>query len=110
MLELRDSIKRQDGYTCKICSKFGKGIELHVHHIIPIDKYGSNHPNNLITLCHSCHNKQHPGFQVTKNMPITRKRTGGDFISIDIETTGFSCANDEIIEVAAARFDGGKCL
>lgn len=110
MQELRNSIKRQDGYTCKICSKFGKSVELHVHHIIPIDKYGSNHPNNLITLCHSCHNKQHPAFQVTRNIPITRKRTGGDFVSIDIETTGFSCADDEIIEVGAARFDGGRCI
>jgi len=110
MLKLRDNIKRQDGYRCKICSKYGKNVELHVHHIIPIDKYGSNHPNNLITLCHSCHNKQHPGFQVSRNLTIRRERTGGEFVSIDIETTGFSANNDHIIEMAAVKFKDAKVV
>lgn len=103
MQELRNLIKRQDKFMCKICSKSGKGVELHVHHIIPLDKFGTNHPNNLITLCHSCHNKQHKGFQVTRKFPIKRKRTGGEFVAVDIETTGFS-ANDHIIELAAVKY------
>lgn len=107
---LRSDIKKQDSYQCKICSKLGKDVELHVHHIIPIDKFGSNHPNNLITLCHSCHNKQHPGFQVTRTLPIKRKRTGGEFISVDIETTGLSQYENHIIELAAVKFKSAKVV
>jgi DNA polymerase III subunit epsilon len=100
----RSTVKTQDRFHCKICSKPGSEFELHVHHIIPLDKYGSNHPNNLITLCHSCHNKQHSGFQVTRNIPLRRMRTGGNFVALDIETTGLSSKKDYIIEIAAVKF------
>ena len=110
MQALRRRITSQDKYTCKICSKLGKEVELHVHHIIPLDKFGSNHPNNFITLCHSCHNKQHSGFQVTRNIPKTRKRTGGEFIAVDIETTGLSSKNDHIIELAAVKYKATQAV
>jgi hypothetical protein len=49
---LKRSIRQRDRYTCQIC-----GIEpaIHVHHI-DYDKKNCN-PDNLITLCHSCHSK-----------------------------------------------------
>ncbi len=49
-----------DGSTCKRVSErymggayFTTGIE--VQHIIPKSKGGSNHPENLITICRKCH-------------------------------------------------------
>lgn len=49
---LRRSIRERDKYTCQIC---GQEPSTHVHHI-DYEKKNCN-PNNLITLCHSCHNK-----------------------------------------------------
>lgn len=56
---LKRSIRERDKYTCQIC---GKEPSIYCHHI-DYDKKNCN-PNNLITLCHSCHaktnhNRQH---------------------------------------------------
>lgn len=58
--ELRELIRKRDNYQCKVCGKKEINlIEYHrklpVHHI-DYDKTNDN-PNNLITLCHSCHSK-----------------------------------------------------
>ena len=49
---LRKSIRQRDKYTCQICEK---EPAVQVHHI-DYDKKNSN-PNNLVTLCKSCHSK-----------------------------------------------------
>lgn len=64
---LRQQVMGQDRYRCMVCDTYPK--EKHVHHIIPISKFGSNHPNNLITLCYKCHDKAHPDIKVTKYAP-----------------------------------------
>ncbi|MBI2513480.1 MAG: HNH endonuclease [Opitutae bacterium] len=50
------SIKRQvrtrDGGRCSIC---GSTTLLHVDHIVPLSKGGSNSTSNLQTLCKRCH-------------------------------------------------------
>lgn len=58
---LRRSIRERDNYICKLCGKTQieeleeKGYKMTVHHI-DYDKKNNN-PNNLISLCHSCHLK-----------------------------------------------------
>ena len=47
----------RDGYQCQKC-KTKKG-KLHVHHIIFKSNSGTNSPENLIVLCHTCHDKLH---------------------------------------------------
>lgn len=64
---LRQLVLEQDRYRCMLCDTYPK--EKHVHHIIPISKFGSNHQNNLITLCYKCHNKAHPDITVTRYAP-----------------------------------------
>jgi 5-methylcytosine-specific restriction endonuclease McrA len=49
---LKNSIRKRDNYTCKECGQ--KNVKC-CHHI-DYDKQNSN-PNNLITLCNSCHIK-----------------------------------------------------
>ncbi len=50
--ELKELIKKRDNYVCQLCFKSSK---LQVHHI-DYDKKNCN-PENLITLCRSCHCK-----------------------------------------------------
>ncbi|PWI35371.1 HNH endonuclease [Vibrio albus] len=63
-MELRKEVLDLDRYRCNICGKVPE--EKHIHHIIPISSHGSNHINNLVTLCYKCHNNQHKGFTVTR--------------------------------------------
>jgi hypothetical protein len=56
---LRISIRERDRYTCQICSDKQGDTVFHIHHI-DYDKRNCN-PNNLITLCKSCHMKTNFG-------------------------------------------------
>lgn len=58
--DLRDSIRKRDSYMCQICGVSQNELtgfhkKLPIHHI-NYDKNNLN-PNNLITLCNSCHIK-----------------------------------------------------
>lgn len=59
---LRRSIRERDHYTCQICGAPQGDVVLDVHHV---DYNKANcSPDNLISLCHSCHaktnyNRQH---------------------------------------------------
>jgi hypothetical protein len=59
--DLKDSIRKRDNYFCQICNKSQEetGRKLDVHHI-DYDKENCD-PNNLISLCHSCHTKTTSG-------------------------------------------------
>ena len=50
----KNKIKKRDGYVCRKC---GFDKNLHVHHILPKDKYPyeQNYPPNGLTLCGNCH-------------------------------------------------------
>jgi hypothetical protein len=49
--EYRKSIRKRDGYRCRLCGKLGKSV----HHI-DYNKKNSN-SLNLVTLCFRCHSK-----------------------------------------------------
>jgi hypothetical protein len=52
---LRRSIRERDKYTCQICKIPQEDYAFSIHHI-DYNKENCN-PNNLITLCKSCHTK-----------------------------------------------------
>jgi len=51
----------RDNYTCQHCKGKSKDKVLHVHHIIFRSQGGTDHEDNLITLCKTCHDKLHAG-------------------------------------------------
>ena len=52
----KNQIKKRDGYVCRRC---GFDKNLHVHHILPKDKYPyeQDYPPNGLTLCGNCHSR-----------------------------------------------------
>lgn len=62
---IRNYVLKRDNYLCRECIKAGKvTICSTVHHIIEIKSDFSKalDTDNLITLCHECHNKIHKRF------------------------------------------------
>jgi hypothetical protein len=57
---VREYVLFRDNHTCQHCKGKSKDNILNVHHI-ESRKVGGNTPNNLITLCETCHNKHHKG-------------------------------------------------
>ena len=58
--KLRKKALRRDNHECHVCkSSPGQGGSLHVHHIEPRSEGGEDSLDNLITLCHGCHEKLH---------------------------------------------------
>jgi HNH endonuclease len=61
--KLRMKILKRDQYRCRICGRRPADytdVELHVHHIRPWGNGGLTEEQNLVTLCHSCHNGLSP--------------------------------------------------
>ena len=51
----------RDSYKCQHCKGKSKDKRLEVHHIIFRSDNGSDEPENLITLCKTCHDMVHDG-------------------------------------------------
>ena len=51
----------RDSHTCQKCKGKRKDTHLEVHHIIFRSQGGTDNPDNLITLCSSCHKDLHDG-------------------------------------------------
>ena len=67
---IREYVLFRDDHTCQCCKGKTKDKILNVHHI-ESRKTGGNAPNNLITLCKTCHDGYHKGMV---QLPKTIKR------------------------------------
>ena len=52
--KLRHQVFQRDGYRCRECGATNKQTRLHVDHIKPVAKGGTNDLSNLQTLCEKC--------------------------------------------------------
>ena len=57
---VREYVLFRDSHTCQHCKGKSKDNILNVHHL-ESRKTGGNAPDNLITLCETCHKKYHKG-------------------------------------------------
>ena len=67
---IREYVLYRDNHTCQCCKGKSKDKILNIHHI-ESRKTGGNAPNNLVTLCETCHKGYHNG---TIKLPKTIKR------------------------------------
>lgn len=67
---VREYVLWRDNHTCQCCKGKSKDKILNVHHI-ESRKTGGDAPNNLITLCETCHTSYHKG---TVKLPSSIKR------------------------------------
>lgn len=67
---VREYVLFRDGHICQCCKGKSKDKILNIHHI-ESRKTGGNAPNNLITLCETCHKGYHAG---TVKLPKTIHR------------------------------------
>lgn len=53
--DLKSYIFKRDHFTCQVCKQQKPVAQLHCHHVIYRSKGGTNQPENLLTVCTSCH-------------------------------------------------------
>ena len=58
---VREYVLWRDGHRCRHCNGRSKDLILEVHHLVQRKDGGSDRPENLITLCRTCHHDYHEG-------------------------------------------------
>ena len=53
---LRQQVKDRDDHRCQYCGGAGR---LEVHHVIELERGGTNDLDNLSALCRTCHIEKH---------------------------------------------------
>jgi len=88
---IRTKIRERDGYTCQTCGvhEYELGKALDVHHIIAFRNFDSadnaNHPENLISLCPSCHHQEEI-IAISSKLTVTANSILGDILQCQLQT------------------------
>jgi len=72
---IRQYVLNRDGYCCQSCKGSKKDPHLEVHHIIFKSNNGSDAPDNLVTLCKTCHKNLHADLAAVKKSLKFKKAT-----------------------------------
>lgn len=59
-VSLRFDVLARDEYTCRYCGRKAPDVVLHVDHIVPVARGGTNEPANLVTACRDCNEGKGP--------------------------------------------------
>ena len=65
-------VLHRDNYTCQSKRQVKHSNKLHVHHLMFRSNGGTDAPNNLLTLCETCHNALH---LEEFSLPVRRSKT-----------------------------------
>lgn len=71
---VKQFVLSRDGHICQKCKGTKKDKRLHVHHILFRSQGGTNSPDNLITLCKSCHDALHNSENAAKESLKLQKK------------------------------------
>lgn len=76
----REYVLHRDNHTCQYCKGKSKDPVLEVHHIVS-RQIGGDNPDNLITLCETCHEKVHKG-EIKLKIKPTKEFKAETFMSM----------------------------
>jgi hypothetical protein len=66
----RQDVLARDGHRCQAPGCNHRWF-LEIHHVVPREEGGSNHPGNLVTLCSACHRLLHErGWAIAPPQPV----------------------------------------
>jgi hypothetical protein len=86
---LKQFVLSRDGHCCQKCSGKKKDDKLHVHHIIFRSNDGTNSPDNLITLCKTCHDNLHLHQNAAQeSLKLQKKRKPNTTDAVQVSTIG----------------------
>jgi len=60
--KLRFEVLKRDGYVCQYCGHGAPKVVLHIDHIVPVARGGSNDIENLVTACEACNSGKRASF------------------------------------------------
>jgi hypothetical protein len=63
-------IAQRDDFTCQYCGGRPGNDKLHIDHLIPYSKRGSNNPENLVTSCEKCNVGKLARFYIPKSLCV----------------------------------------
>ena len=86
---VKQFILSRDGHCCQKCSGKKKDHKLHVHHIVFRSNGGTDSPDNLITLCKTCHDNLHLHSHAEKeSLKLQKKRKPNTADAVQVSTIG----------------------
>ena len=86
---LKQFILSRDSHCCQKCLGKKKDEKLHVHHIIFRSNGGANSPDNLITLCKTCHDNLHLHQTAeAESLKLQKKRKTTTADAVQVSTIG----------------------
>jgi hypothetical protein len=69
---IREYVIHRDNHTCQHCKGRSKDKILQVHHIYGKKEGATDRPEELLTVCKTCHENHHAGVDIIPTNPITR--------------------------------------
>ena len=74
--KVRLDVFERDDYKCQMCGRTVEdGIKLHIDHIVPFSKGGSNDMDNLQVLCHECNLAKHDRMDLKRTRELLNEET-----------------------------------
>jgi hypothetical protein len=78
---VREYVLHRDDHICQSCKGKSKDKALNVHHL-KSRKTGGDRPDNLITLCKTCHTKHHDGKKINLKVKLSNGFKAETFMSM----------------------------
>ena len=109
--QLKDKIFQRDGYKCAYCLEIYEPRLLHIDHIKPRAKGGTNEPTNLITACSGCNFEKHDKLLESPPIPKDIEIEEGDYsftTTFSYPLRSFTCSDEVWEDLKTAKLKSGK--